>query len=204
MNSMGSSMSPYGSSYSNMYSSPYGGLGGGFGGYGMNRFGSQQGENYTTNSFVHQAEENSRIAFQSVESVVQAFGAVSMMMESTYLAVYNSFRAVLGVADQFSRVKTQLFQILCTVAFVRRLKWLLRKFMVLLRLRRANLPEDVWTEAATASLHDMLPDSDGIPKKSNWPIFVFVTLTIGAPWLIWKALSSMASNPGNVMEVLYT
>lgn len=205
VNGLGSNFSPFGNMYGSgsPYSSfgGYGGYGGGYGGYGgFNRFGSPQEQNYTTNSFVRQAEENSRVAFQSVESVVQAFGAVSMMMESTYFAVYNSFRAVIGVADQFSRVKTQLVQIFCTIALFRRLKWLFRKILILLRLREANISDEVWSEVATNALSDIFPDGDGGRKKSNWPIFVFITLTIGAPWLIWKALNSMANTAGKKVK----
>lgn len=85
----------------------YGGYGGGnyfnsYGGGGM--FGRPYDYNQQQESdFVRLAEQNSRNAFQSVESVVYAFNSVSQMLESTLNAFYSSFRAVLGVADQFSR-----------------------------------------------------------------------------------------------------
>ncbi len=65
--------------------------------------------------------------------------SVAMMLESTYSAVYNSFRAVIGVADHFSRMRTQLAQIFSALAVVRTLRWLLRKLLVLLRLREGGL-----------------------------------------------------------------
>lgn len=43
------------------------------------------------------AEERSRTAFQSIESFVHAFQSISMMLESSYMALASSFRAVLGV-----------------------------------------------------------------------------------------------------------
>ncbi len=118
------------SSYFGSYQSPYGtGLLGstGYGGISNN-----------SNSFLRAAEENSRGAFQSIESVVGAFTAVAAMFESTYFAVYNSFRAVVGVADQFYRLKTQLSSILSAFALVRFFKYLIKKLMRFLRLARSG------------------------------------------------------------------
>lgn len=39
--------------------------------------------------FIRLAEESSRPAFESIESIVHAFGSVSMMLESTYHAVHR-------------------------------------------------------------------------------------------------------------------
>jgi peroxin-13 len=52
------------------------------------------------------------------------------MLESTLTAFYSSFRAVLGVADQFSRLRTQLYNILGTVAALKTLRWMLHKLAV--------------------------------------------------------------------------
>lgn len=78
------------------------------------------------NTFVRAAEESTRGAFQSIESVVQAFSAVSAMFESTYYAVFNSFRAVVGVADQFYRLKTHLSGIVSAFALVKFIKYIYR------------------------------------------------------------------------------
>ena len=208
--SAGYGLGSYGGSYggmSGMYgSSMYGGYGGysgmgygggmyGGGGYGaMNRFGADN--SYATNSFVRQAEENSRQAFQSVESVVQAFGSVAMMLDSTFFAVYNSFRAVIGVADQLSRVKTHFVQIFSALAIIKTLRWLLRKLLVFLRLRKAGLAEDVWNEAASPDAVQALMAEQGpqAARKSTWPIMMFFAIVLGGPWLIWKLLSSMYSD----------
>jgi peroxin-13 len=95
----------FGTGYGSMYNSTM------YGGYHTSPFGGASAGGYgigNTNSFMRSAEESSRGAFQSIESVVHAFSAVSAMFESTYYAVYNSFRAVVGVADQFYRLKTHL------------------------------------------------------------------------------------------------
>lgn len=173
-----------------------GGMYGGYGSYGMNRYGMYGGTNVQPNSFVQQAEDSSRQAFQSIESIVQAFGSVSMMMESTFYAVYNSFRAVIGVADQFTRMKMHFAQIFSALAVIRTLKWLYHKLLVLLRLRQAGLPEDVWNQAAQASL-GAFGDAGGKGSgRSSWPILMFFAITLGGPWVIWKILQSLGGNKG--------
>ena len=74
---------------------------------GMNRFGSPLNQSGTS-SFVGQAEETSGAAFQSIESIVHAFGSVAMMLESTHLFMRNTFLAVLSMADHFSRLQAHL------------------------------------------------------------------------------------------------
>jgi peroxin-13 len=73
------------------------------------------------------AEESSQPAFQSLESIVHAFGSISMMLDSTLTAVYSSFRAVLGMADQFSRMRTHLSKVFSALAIFRTAKWALHK-----------------------------------------------------------------------------
>ena len=111
-------------SYSNMgqgYNRPYNyGYGAGFNSgsmYGYGRYPSYgygypgNGVNASPNRFVQLAEESSLPAFQSIESIVHAFGSVSMMLESTFHAVHSSFQAVLGVAEHFTKMKLQISQV---------------------------------------------------------------------------------------------
>jgi len=78
------------------------------------------------------AEESSRPAFQSIESLVHTFGSVSFMLESTFNAVYSSFRAVLSVAENFGRLRTMFGQFFSTFAVLRTLQWLYRKLLYLI------------------------------------------------------------------------
>lgn len=68
--------------------------------------------------FLQVAEESSRNAFQSIESLVHAFSSVSMMLESTYHAMYSSFRAVLGVVDNFSRLRQMFSQFISAITIL--------------------------------------------------------------------------------------
>lgn len=169
------------------YSSPYStGMYGGYGG----QYGANTGE---YNSFARHAEENSRQAFQSVESIVNAFTSVSMMLDSTFQAVYNSFRAVIGVADNFSRLKQQLSSVFSAFALFKFLRYLYRKVLVLLRLRPNMESDEAWQQATAAAF----PAGDGdVPKKSTWPIMMFFAIIMGGPYLIWRLISSVTQTQG--------
>ncbi|KAM6923307.1 peroxisome biogenesis factor 13 [Lycodopsis pacificus] len=195
--SVTSSYSPYGSSMYGGYGSGYGGgysggFGGGFGAGGYSRL--PHTEDVAPSRFVQQAEESSRGAFQSIESIVQAFGSVSMMLNATYSAVYNSFRAVLDVANHLTRLRAHLTSVFSTLALVRMLHYLYRRLQRLLGRRSDAGIDDLWADSAADALATSASGGDGAgmegrPVKS-WPIFLFFAVVLGGPYLIWKLLSS--------------
>ncbi|XP_046374823.2 peroxisomal membrane protein PEX13-like [Haliotis rufescens] len=190
---MGSSMgySPYSSYGGGLYNSPYSSYGSyGYGGYGggYNRFGGNQD---SMSGFARHAEENSRPAFQAIESVVSAVSSVGMMMDSTFQAVYNSFRAVIGVADNMSRLKSQLVSVISALAFIRTLKYIYRRFLELLRLRPPGHAAQAWNDAVFQAAANMAPGEPS-PKNSAWPIIMFFSIIMGGPWLIWKVIRSFS------------
>nr|XP_054924561.1 peroxisomal membrane protein PEX13-like isoform X1 [Dermacentor andersoni] len=137
------------------------------------------------------AEESTRGAFHSVEAVVQAFASVSLLLESTYQALHSSFRAVVGVADQFGRLKLHLAHTLSALALVRSLRWLLLRAWYLLR-GRSGMTEAAWnqaTRAGSAIPSTSPPPTDG---SSSWPIVAFFSFVVGAPWLLWRIFSAAA------------
>ena len=79
--------------------------------------------------FIAAAEESTQHAFQSLESIVRAFGSISMMLDSTFNAVHSSFRAVLGMADQFSRLRSHLSRVFSALAIFRTAKWAYLKLL---------------------------------------------------------------------------
>ncbi|KAL5017008.1 hypothetical protein ScPMuIL_006597 [Solemya velum] len=192
----------------NRYSSPYGTPGYGYsshygmsnpynyGGFGMgyNRLGTGDNNDYSCNTFSRMAEESSRPAFQSIESIVNAFSSVSMMMESSFQAVYSSFRAVLGVADHFSRLKQQLIQVFSTAAVIRMLIYMYNRFLVFLRLRPATFAEEAWSQAIDNAVGSIAAGGPSDPKKTSWPIFMFFGIVMGGPWVIWKLISAFSSS----------
>ncbi|KAK3781039.1 hypothetical protein RRG08_046343 [Elysia crispata] len=174
---------PFG--YGGMYSSPYSTYGG-YGGY-YNRIGGD-----INSSFARYAEESSRPAFESINSIVQVVNSVGMMLDSTFQAVYNSFRAVIGVADNFSRLKSQLVQIFSALAFIRTLKYFFRKVLEILRLRPRGNADLLWSEAVREAAANVAASPEGGPAKSSWPILLFFGIIMGGPYLIWKLLSAFS------------
>ncbi|KAF7640207.1 UDPGT domain-containing protein [Meloidogyne graminicola] len=70
--------------------------------YGFSKFNSQP---ITTYEFLRTAEESTRGAFQSIEHVASAFLSIASLLNSTYGAVFNSFRAIISVIEQFKALK---------------------------------------------------------------------------------------------------
>ncbi|KAI1287616.1 Peroxisomal membrane protein PEX13 [Halotydeus destructor] len=207
MSSPYSMMGGYGSmgGYGGAGYGSYGGYGGyGGGGYGMSRYGMPghcEGSSGDQNDFMRLAEESSRQAFQSIESIVHAFGSVAMMLESTYFAVHSSFRAVLGVAEHLTRMKGQVSGLVQRLAIIKTLHWFARRLAYLIGLSR-NDPKDeaMWKEAAAKATElplspegvlDALTRDDAGRRKSSWPIMIFFAVVCGTPWLIWKLLSKI-------------
>ncbi|KAK5853661.1 hypothetical protein PBY51_014795 [Eleginops maclovinus] len=190
-----SSYSPYGSSMYGGYSPySYGGGGYGMGGYGR----PPHTEEVAPSRFVQQAEESSRGAFQSIESIVQAFASVSMMLDATFSAVYNSFRAVLDVANHLTRLRSHLTRVLSAFALVRTLRYFYRRLQRLVGRRSDVEVDDLWADSASDALATSASRGDGAgiegqPVKS-WPILLFFAVVLGGPYLIWKLLSS---DPGS-------
>lgn len=166
---------------------------------GYNRF--THTEDVAPSRFVQQAEESSRGAFQSIESIVQAFASVSMMLDATFSAVYNSFRAVLDVANHLTRLRAHLTRVLSAFALVRTLRYFYRRLQRLLGRRSAAEVEDLWEDSATDALATSTSRGCGSgmedqPVKS-WPIFLFFAVVLGGPYLIWKLLSSTSVSEEN-------
>ncbi|KAF3708542.1 Peroxisomal membrane protein PEX13 Peroxin-13 [Channa argus] len=195
--SFNSSYSPYGSSIYGGYS-PYSYSGGyGLGGY--NRL--PLTEDVAPSRFVQQAEEGSRGAFQSIESIVQAFASVSMMLDATFSAVYNSFRAVLDVANHLTRLRAHLTRVLSAFALVRTLRYLYRRLQRLLGRRSDAEVEDLWADSASDALATSTSRGFGAGMEDHtvksWPIFLFFAVVLGGPYLIWKLLSSSSGSEEN-------
>ncbi|KTG03962.1 hypothetical protein cypCar_00005648, partial [Cyprinus carpio] len=202
--SFSSSYSPYGSSIYGGYS-PYSYSGYGVGGsLGYNRY--NQTDDIPPSRFVQQAEESSRGAFQSIESIVHAFSSVSMMMDATFSAVYNSFRAVLDVANHFSRMRIHFTKVLSAFALVRTLRYLYRRLQRLLGFRQDSEVDDLWADSAASSMVSASGtrgagiDDPRANSVKSWPIFLFFAVVLGGPYLIWKLLRSAEGPEENATD----
>ncbi|XP_007670326.2 peroxisome biogenesis factor 13 isoform X1 [Ornithorhynchus anatinus] len=179
--------SGYGS-YGNSFYGSYSPYSYGYGGLGYNRF---RTDDLPPSRFVQQAEESSRGAFQSIESIVHAFASVSMMMDATFSAVYNSFRAVLDVANHFSRLKIHFTKVFSAFALVRTIRYLYRRLQRLLGLQRGSENEDLWAQSE-GTVACVSPEDRAANSAKSWPIFLFLAVILGGPYLIWKLLSTQS------------
>nr|XP_020633037.1 peroxisome biogenesis factor 13 [Pogona vitticeps] len=202
----GTALNTFRPAYSSSFSSSYGGYGTGmfgnsfygsyspysygYGGLGYNRF---RMDDVPPSRFVQQAEESSRGAFQSIESIVHAFASVSMMMDATFSAVYNSFRAVLDVANHFSRLKIHFAKVFSAFALVRTIRYLYKRLQRLLGLRKSSENDDLWAESE-GTVACVGPDERAANATKSWPIFLFFAVVLGGPYLIWKLLSTCAED----------
>ncbi|XP_024942646.1 probable peroxisomal membrane protein PEX13 isoform X2 [Cephus cinctus] len=181
----------------------------GYGGYGRNgpypgissyndygQFGGPSGD--VESRFVQFAEESTRPAFHSIETMISTFSSVTMMLESTFFAMTSSFRAILSVADNIGKLRSSFGQFLSVFALIRFMKWLWWKIMYSLGLR-ANDPniEVVWQKTALEVING---ERTG---PSNWPIFMFLSLLFAIPYLIHKLVNKSQQtkiNPNNPNE----
>lgn len=197
-NSLQSSYSPYRGSVYGGYASPFSYSGYGLGGYGR----PPLSEDVAPSRFVQQAEESSRGAFQSIESIVQAFTSVSMMLDATFSAVYNSFRAVLDVANHLTRLRMHFTRVFSAFALVRTLRYLYRRLQRLLGLRGEVEAEDLWADSAVDVLGaggaGVGAEEPRAGAVKSWPIFLFLAVVLGGPYLIWKLLSSAQGTEDSV------
>ena len=137
--------------------------------------------------FAEQAEMSSRPAFESIRQIVMAFQSVSMMLGSTYQALFSSFQAVIGVADQMSHMGSMF----STIAMLRRLRGFLAWMLGLVGITPPPfLIPDPDLEGAFG------PDDEGEDENAprTWPIMMFFAIAIGGPYLIYKLLKSSAGN----------
>lgn len=133
--------------------------------------------------FIQLAEESTRPAFQGIESLVRAFGSISMMLDSTYFAVTNSFRAVLGVAENFGRIRSMFGQLWHSFALIRALNWLYKKILGLLGFKITNdMGKEAWNQAMNDTTNEVTQN------VSSWPIFMFLGMIVSAPYFISKLL----------------
>jgi len=184
----------YGGAYNNY---PYRGMAsmnmGGFNPYGA--YGQPTNGQYQDPTVIA-AAESSRPAFESIQAVVQSFNSVSMMLESTFTAMHMSFQALLGVAENFTRLKMFMMKLYSTIVSFKLARWFLTKLFYLLRMVRGgkgtNTEEDLWTALSSTDHKERIP-SDG----RSWPLVVFSGLLVATPYFVYKLLNSVTPVPNS-------
>ncbi|KAI1267620.1 hypothetical protein F5Y18DRAFT_378280 [Xylariaceae sp. FL1019] len=207
--------SPYNSAYSSPYSSPYSRMGGygygsmggygGYGGYGGGMYGGMgtMGGMYggmggmnpndpnNPNSLTNRFGNSTQATFQMLEGVVGAFGGFAQMLESTYMATHSSFFAMVSVAEQFGNLRDTLGSVLGIFTLMRWIRTLLAK----LTGRPPPVDAMALTPAAFAHFEGrQAPTTPGQPKPSKKPLIFFLLAAFGLPYLMGKAIRSIAAS----------
>ncbi|KAK6645212.1 hypothetical protein RUM43_001488 [Polyplax serrata] len=135
-----------------------------------------------------------------------------MMFESSFHAIYSSYMSVLGVADNFAKLRNAFGQIFSTFAIIRTLNWIYKKLMYLLGIGKDNFTKEaVWSDAMNSASN---VDNSSKTKRKTWPLLLFMSLMFGGPYLLFKLISELQPNavreawvpadqPGNLAVGLY-
>lgn len=200
-----SSFGGYGSSFgSGMYGMGMGGMSGmggmgynSFGGGFRNGFGGMGGNPLDPETrFIQMAEESSRGAFQSIEQVVSTIGNIATMLDSTYFALTSSFRAVLGLAANFSQMRGFLAKFFSTFTIFRSIIWVYKKLLYMMGLTKTNPSTNInlneaFKDAEKVNSNDFFSTKAQQQTSSGLPMVLFMAFIFSAPYLIMKIFGSM-------------
>lgn len=179
---------------------------GGMGGYGMNRGGFGMPMDPETR-FIQMAEESSRGAFQSIEQVVSLFGNIATMLDSTYFALTSSFRAILGLAANFSQMRGFLTKFFSGLSIFRTAIWIYRKLLFMMGLSKTNPRRNVdlneaFKEAEIAnSQGDFFTAASQHSSGSGLSMMLFIAFIFSAPYLIMKIFGSLVNSGDDKCEL---
>ncbi|KAG5310622.1 PEX13 protein, partial [Acromyrmex insinuator] len=197
---------PYGSNYGYGSYGSYGyggyrGYGGSFGSYipysgnSYGQIGGHSGD--VENRFQQYAEESTRSTFRIVETVLHTFSSITMLLESTYFALTNSFRAILSVADNIGRLRSTIGQLLSTFALIRVMKWIYRRILFTLGLQTQNaVVEDLWQQSVSQLTNgEQTPITTATNERiSPWMNILLLGVFVAIPYLIHKITSNIRQN----------
>jgi peroxin-13 len=125
-------------------------------------------------SLTQRMEQSTASTFQTLDSIVQAFMGFSHMLESTFFATQSSFMAMVGVAEQFGNLRSYLGQVFSLVSLYQTVKGIGYR---LTGRQNPNAPI-----AAPSG-----------PRPSKKPLFVFLALIVGLPYLMSKLIKKLES-----------
>ena len=106
-----------------------------------------------------------------------------MLLESTYGALIASVRSVFAVGEQLTRMKSQFGHLYAALAFTRLLKWFREHFGWI--IGHKPTPDLIWT-----NVQDKQTSVKGSPSPATWPLLLYMSFLIGAPYLTWKFVKS--------------
>lgn len=162
---------------------PYGmGVGPGPGGfYGLGPSYNPYGMQMITNAH-HQIDAT----FQSIQSFVQAASSISLMLESSYMALHQTFRAVTDIGDHFVRLKENFSGLMSVVTIFNTIKWFFKRILYMLNMVNED---QIWSDSLASASEAIEKGQKSIfeqNNKSSWPVLMFLGVAVGAPYMIYK------------------
>ena len=132
-------------------------------------------------SLTQTLESTTQHTFQLLHSIVQTFGGVAQMLESTFMATHSSFFAMVGVIDQFGQLRNALGSVLGLFGLLRWLK------------------ESITGRPAAGGLNNEFrdfvngrpiqgPQGPPGPKASKKPLIIFLLAIFGVPYAMVKLI----------------
>lgn len=144
------------------------------------------------------AEESSRGAFQSIEQVVSTIGNIATMLDSTYFALTSSFRAILGLAANFSQMRGFLAKFFSTFTIFRTVIWMYRKLLFMMGISKTDPNTVVDLNKAFKDAENVNPsdffNTAASSGSSGLPMVLFLAFVFSAPYLIMKLFGSLMNN----------
>ncbi|KAI9013830.1 Peroxin 13, N-terminal region-domain-containing protein [Phycomyces nitens] len=178
----------YGSNYS-----PYGQFG--YGGGGMYGAGGPGGPGGPGDfSLTQRMESGTRATFDVIEQVVGAFGGFAQMLDSTYMATYSSFMAMVGVAEQFGHLRQYLGRLFSIYTLLR---WLKRMFYKLTGRTPPPELEEPATQGEGEQLQITESEAEGDlvekpveqkPTHRRRAAIIFMAVVFGLPYMVFKLM----------------
>jgi peroxin-13 len=182
----------------------YGGMGsyGGYGGYGMMGNGmGMMGPNglpldpSAGPSLTQTLESTTQNTFALLHSIVQTFGGVAQMLESTFMATHSFFFAMVGVIDQFGQLRNALGSVLGLFGLVRWMKDLLTG-------RRSTAGGHEMQGEFTDFINGRpVQGSNPQPKANKKLMIVFLVAIFGIPYAMSKLVKLLAARAAQQQQL---
>ncbi|UJR15065.1 hypothetical protein I4U23_002035 [Adineta vaga] len=142
-------------------------------------------------NFTQLAIDESRSAFNSIESIIQTFHSISHMFESTFTNIYTSFRAMIDLFDHFTRLRSELTTLYPVILLYRFMKFLYHRLLKVFHLRKSDQFEDSWM-----TIYHSLQQTTESTKTTNGQsssllVALFFLVSFGTPMLMLKVLNSI-------------
>jgi peroxin-13 len=118
------------------------------------------------------------------------------------MALASSFRAVLGVAEHFSRLRVQIGSIITGFAIFQKFRKYIYNMMVYIGILRGekitDIEERAWQKSikaeALANENTLTPEIISASTKSTWPIVAFLAVALGTPYVVYNVLKNVAKD----------